>query len=149
MATMLGFIATDAVLAPGLIGALTTEAADRSFNRITIDGDTSTNDSMILVATGRAGHAPIERFEGSDEARAFQEAVFAVARELAQAIVRDGEGATKFITVRVDGGHRKEECAPGRLRDRALAAGQDRVLRQRPQPRPHPRRGGLRRHRRS
>ncbi len=110
MATMLGFIATDAVLAPGLIGGLTTEAADRSFNRITIDGDTSTNDSMILVATGRAGHAPIERFEGSDEARAFQEAVFAVARELAQAIVRDGEGATKFITVRVDGGHRKEEA---------------------------------------
>jgi glutamate N-acetyltransferase/amino-acid N-acetyltransferase len=109
MATMLGFVATDAVLAPGVIGALTAEAADRSFNRITVDGDTSTNDSMILVATGRAGHAPIERFD-TDEARAFQDAVFAVARDLAQAIVRDGEGATKFITVRVDGGQRKEEC---------------------------------------
>ncbi len=109
MATMLGFIATDAVIAPGLMGLLTTETADRSFNRITIDGDTSTNDSMMLIATGRASHAPVTQLE-SPEGDTLREAIFGVARDLAQAIVRDGEGATKFITVRVDGGRSKEEC---------------------------------------
>jgi glutamate N-acetyltransferase / amino-acid N-acetyltransferase len=109
MATMLGFIATDAVIAPALMGALTTETADRSFNRITIDGDTSTNDSMMLIATGRAGHAPVTQLE-SPEGDTLREAIFGVARDLAQAIVRDGEGATKFITVRIDGGRSKEEC---------------------------------------
>ncbi len=109
MATMLGFIATDAVLAPGLIDGFASDTAERSFNRISIDGDTSTNDSMMLVATGRAGHTPIDRFDSVD-GHALQDAVFDVARELAQAIVRDGEGATKFITVRVEGGRTKEEC---------------------------------------
>jgi glutamate N-acetyltransferase / amino-acid N-acetyltransferase len=109
MATMLGFVATDAVIDPALMPALVREAADQSFNRITIDGDTSTNDSFVLVATQRAGHARITQLE-SPEGALLREAVFGVARTLAQAIVRDGEGATKFITVRVDGGRTKEEC---------------------------------------
>ncbi|WP_298834622.1 bifunctional glutamate N-acetyltransferase/amino-acid acetyltransferase ArgJ [uncultured Piscinibacter sp.] len=109
MATMLGFIATDAAIAPPLMQELVREAADRSFNRITIDGDTSTNDSFVLIATHQAGNTPVAQAESPDGA-AFREALFAVAQQLAQAIVRDGEGATKFITVRVDGGRTKEEC---------------------------------------
>jgi glutamate N-acetyltransferase / amino-acid N-acetyltransferase len=109
MATMLGFIATDAAIAPQLMQELVREAADRSFNRITIDGDTSTNDSFVLIATHRAGNTPITQLESADGAL-LREAVFAVAQQLAQAIVRDGEGATKFITVRVDGGKTKDEC---------------------------------------
>ena len=109
MATMLGFMATDAVVDPGLMQGLVREAADQSFNRITIDGDTSTNDSFVLIATQCAGHARITQLESPDGAL-LREAVFGVARQLAQAIVRDGEGATKFITVRVDGGRTKEEC---------------------------------------
>jgi glutamate N-acetyltransferase / amino-acid N-acetyltransferase len=109
MATMLGFMATDAVIEPGLMQGLVREAADQSFNRITIDGDTSTNDSFVLIATQRAGHARITQLE-SPEGALLREAVFGVARQLAQAIVRDGEGATKFITVRVDGGRTKQEC---------------------------------------
>ena len=111
MATMLGFVATDAVVAPGLLQALVKEAADESFNRITIDGDTSTNDSFILVATQKAGHAPITDL-ASPAGRALAEAVFDISRQLAQAIIRDGEGATKFITVRVDGGRDEAECKP-------------------------------------
>ena len=109
MATMLGFIATDAVVAPGLMQQLVQEAADESFNRITIDGDTSTNDSFVLIATQRAGHAPIESLD-SVEGLALRAAVFDVACRLAQAIVRDGEGATKFITIRVEGGASEAEC---------------------------------------
>ena len=109
MATMLSFLATDAVIAPQLMQALTTEAADRSFNRITIDGDTSTNDSFVVVATGVAGHAPIAQLETGDGAL-LKQAVIDVATQLAQAIVRDGEGATKFITVQVDGGKNEAEC---------------------------------------
>jgi glutamate N-acetyltransferase/amino-acid N-acetyltransferase len=90
MATMLGFVATDAVIAPALVQQLVREAADESFNRITIDGDTSTNDSFVLIATQRAGHAPIESLDSAD-GRALREAVFDVSRRLAQAIVRDGE----------------------------------------------------------
>lgn len=109
MATMLSFLATDAVIAPQLMQALTSEAADRSFNRITIDGDTSTNDSFVVVATGVAGHAPITQLESGDGAL-LREAMIDVATRLAQAIVRDGEGATKFITVQVDGGKTEAEC---------------------------------------
>ena len=109
MATMLGFIATDANIAPALVQQLVKEAADESFNRITIDGDTSTNDSFVLIATQRAGHAPITSLDSAD-GRALRTAVFDVARQLAQAIVRDGEGATKFITVRVEGGTSVAEC---------------------------------------
>ena len=109
MATMLGYVATDAVIAPALLQQLVREAADESFNRITIDGDTSTNDSFVLMATQAAGHAPITTLD-SPEGQALRAAVFDVSRRLAQAIVRDGEGATKFITVRVDGGRSAEEC---------------------------------------
>ena len=109
MATMLGFVATDAVLDAALLQPLVQEAAERSFNRITIDGDTSTNDSFVLAATHRAGHAPLTTLAAGDGA-ALREAVIAVAEQLAQAIVRDGEGATKFITVRVDGGASADEC---------------------------------------
>lgn len=109
MATMLSFLATDAVIAPQLMQVLTSDAADRSFNRITIDGDTSTNDSFVVVATGVAGHAPIAQLETGDGAL-LKQAVIDVATQLAQAIVRDGEGATKFITVQVDGGKNEAEC---------------------------------------
>ena len=109
MATMLGFVATDAAIAPHLLPELLREAADRSFNRITIDGDTSTNDSFVLLATHQAGNVPISQLESSEGGQ-LREAVIAVSQHLAQAIVRDGEGATKFITVRVDGGKTKDEC---------------------------------------
>ncbi len=109
MATMLGFIATDAVIDAPLLDALVREAADASFNRITIDGDTSTNDSFMLIATQRAGHAAIESLDSAD-GRALRDTVIAVATQLAQAIVRDGEGATKFITVTVQGGRSTDEC---------------------------------------
>jgi glutamate N-acetyltransferase/amino-acid N-acetyltransferase len=109
MATMLGFIATDAVIAPALLQTLLKQAADLSFNRITIDGDTSTNDSLVLMATQQAGNAVIETLDSAD-GRALRDALVAVAQQLAQAIVRDGEGATKFITVQVDGGRSVAEC---------------------------------------
>ena len=109
MATMLSYMATDAAVAPALLQPLVREAADLSFNRITIDGDTSTNDSFVLIATGRAGNVPVESLD-SEDGRALRDAVVAVATQLAQAIVRDGEGATKFITVQIDGGRTAEEC---------------------------------------
>jgi glutamate N-acetyltransferase/amino-acid N-acetyltransferase len=109
MATMLGFVATDAAVAPGLLQALVRDAADASFNRVTVDGDTSTNDSFVLIATHRAGNAPITALD-SAAGRLLQQAVNAVSRQLAQAIVRDGEGATKFITVQIDGGRTEDEC---------------------------------------
>jgi glutamate N-acetyltransferase/amino-acid N-acetyltransferase len=109
MATMLSFVATDAVIAPAALQALTRAAADASFNRITIDGDTSTNDSFVIVATRQAGHAEITELNSAD-GRALADAVTTVAVELAQAIVRDGEGATKFIAVQVQGGRSEAEC---------------------------------------
>ena len=109
MATMLGFLATDACVDPAVMKQLAQELADGSFNRVTIDGDTSTNDSFIVIATNKAGNAPVTSL-GSDDGRALKAAMLDVARQLAQAIVRDGEGATKFITVQVDGGRTAEEC---------------------------------------
>jgi len=109
MATMLGFLATDAAIAPELLQPLVRSLADGSFNRVTIDGDTSTNDSFVLMATHQAGHAPITSLDSS-EGRALQAALLGVAQKLAQAIVRDGEGATKFITVHVEGGKTTAEC---------------------------------------
>ena len=109
MATMLGFVATDAAIDPALMQQLVREAADESFNCITIDGDTSTNDSFVLIATHRAGNAPVRDLESGD-GRLLRDAVVEVSRRLAQAIVRDGEGATKFITVRVEGGASVAEC---------------------------------------
>jgi glutamate N-acetyltransferase/amino-acid N-acetyltransferase len=109
MATMLAFVATDARVAQPLLAAALREATDRSFNRITVDGDTSTNDAFMLVATGRADMPEITKAE-SQEFRAFVDAVTGVAIALAQAIVRDGEGATKFITIEVTGGRDRQEC---------------------------------------
>ena len=109
MATILGFIATDAAIAPALVQTLVTEAADASFNRITIDGDTSTNDSFVLIATHQAGNPLITSLDVGDGA-ALRNAIVDVAQQLAQAIVRDGEGATKFITVQIDGGRTSAEC---------------------------------------
>ncbi len=109
MATMLGFMATDACIAPELMAGLAHELAEASFNRITVDGDTSTNDSFVVVATQKAGHEVVSSWQ-SPQAQALRAAMIEVARWLAQAIVRDGEGATKFITVRVEGGRDAEEC---------------------------------------
>ena len=108
MATMLGFLATDAGIAQPLLDALVKEAADASFNCITVDGDTSTNDSFVMIASGQSGAS----FAGADDAgwAEVKAAIIAVAVELAQAIVRDGEGATKFITVAVQGGKDIDEC---------------------------------------
>jgi glutamate N-acetyltransferase/amino-acid N-acetyltransferase len=108
MATMLGFLATDAGIAQPLLDKLTKEAADASFNCITVDGDTSTNDSWVMIASGQSGASfASEADAGWAEVKA---AIIAVSVELAQAIVRDGEGATKFITIAVDGGKDVEEC---------------------------------------
>ena len=109
MATMLGFVATDACVAPGLMPQLARALAESSFNRVTVDGDTSTNDSFIVIATNKAAHAPVQSLQ-SPEGQALLAALLEVARWLAQAIVRDGEGATKFITVQVEGGQNAAEC---------------------------------------
>jgi glutamate N-acetyltransferase/amino-acid N-acetyltransferase len=108
MATLLAFVATDAPLSPAGAQAMLAYAADRSFNSVTVDGDTSTNDAFMLIASGAAGGAPLE--PGSPGFEAVRDAVTEVATWLAQAIVRDGEGATKFITVRVEDGRSVEEC---------------------------------------
>jgi len=109
MATMLSFIATDADVAQPILNALVKEAADLSFNSITVDGDTSTNDSFILIATGAAGAAAITSID-STAYRTLRDAVIDLALWLAQAIVRDGEGATKFISIVVEGGKSRDEC---------------------------------------
>jgi glutamate N-acetyltransferase/amino-acid N-acetyltransferase len=109
MATMLGFIATDANVSQGVMRQLAFEVAEGSFNRVTVDGDTSTNDSLILIATNKSPHTKIEELNTAS-ALALKSALLMVARQLAQAIVRDGEGATKFIEVRVEGGNDAAEC---------------------------------------
>jgi glutamate N-acetyltransferase/amino-acid N-acetyltransferase len=109
MATLLGFVATDARLSLPLARSMVAHAADHSFNCITVDGDTSTNDAFMLIATGKADMTEISDAK-STAYSALLEGVTAVAAELAQAIIRDGEGATKFITVRVEGGRKEEEC---------------------------------------
>jgi len=109
MATMLGFIATDAAVGADALHYLARRAADRSFNAITVDGDTSTNDTLLIAATGRAGNPQIIG-EGTAEFGRLTDAVTEVAQLLAQAIVRDGEGATKFITITVEEGASRKEC---------------------------------------
>ena len=108
MATMLGYIATDAAVNQKALESIIHYAVNKSFNCITVDGDTSTNDSLIVMATKLAGNA--ELCEGCPEFALLREAITDVAIELAQAIVRDGEGATKFMTVAVEGGKTEEEC---------------------------------------
>lgn len=109
MATMLGYLATDAKIAPALMQQLAKDLADASFNRVTIDGDTSTNDSFVVIATQKAAHPVVASWDTPD-GRALRAGLLEVAQKLAQAIVRDGEGATKFITIRVEGGKTAEEC---------------------------------------
>jgi len=109
MATMLGFIATDACVGQSVMKQLSMELAEGSFNRVTVDGDTSTNDSLVVIASNKAGNAAIDSLDSAD-GKVLRTAMLDVARQLAQAIVRDGEGATKFITVRVEGGRNAEEC---------------------------------------
>ncbi|MDP3814080.1 bifunctional glutamate N-acetyltransferase/amino-acid acetyltransferase ArgJ [Pseudomonas sp.] len=109
MATMLGYIATDAKVSRSVLQDLVRDAANKSFNRITIDGDTSTNDCCLLIATGQAALPEITQASGELFSK-LKEAVFEVFMEVAQAIVRDGEGATKFVTVQVNGGATHQEC---------------------------------------
>ena len=109
MATMLGYVATDACVAPELMKELSLALAEGSFNRVTVDGDTSTNDSFVVIATHKATHPTITSLN-SAEGQALLQAMLQVARQLAQAIVRDGEGATKFITIQVEGGRDSAEC---------------------------------------
>jgi glutamate N-acetyltransferase/amino-acid N-acetyltransferase len=109
MATMLGFLACDAKVDAAVLQQLALELAEGSFNRVTVDGDTSTNDSFVVIATNQASHAPVTSLT-SPAGQALKAGMLEVARLLAQAIVRDGEGATKFITVRVEGGANAAEC---------------------------------------
>jgi glutamate N-acetyltransferase/amino-acid N-acetyltransferase len=109
MATMLGFIATDANVSQSVMKQLSLELAEGSFNRVTVDGDTSTNDSLVVIASNQAGNAQITSLDSAD-GQALKALMLDVARKLAQAIVRDGEGATKFISVVVEGGRSEEEC---------------------------------------
>jgi glutamate N-acetyltransferase / amino-acid N-acetyltransferase len=109
MATMLGFIATDANVSGALIAGLAKEVADESFNCVTIDGDTSTNDSFVIIATGKATMPAITSREDPRYSE-IRDAMTKVAQSLAHAIVRDGEGATKFMTIRIEGGKTRAEC---------------------------------------
>ena len=109
MATMLGFMATDACIAPAVMQQLASELAQESFNCITVDGDTSTNDSFVVIASNKAQHSPIQALSSTD-GQILKSAMLEVAQQLAHAIVRDGEGATKFITIKVNGGKTNEEC---------------------------------------
>ncbi len=109
MATMLGYVATDAAISQSIMQQLVKEIADVSFNCVTVDGDTSTNDSFILIATGQAGNPEIADVANADYAP-LKAALEAVAIELAQAMARDGEGATKFMTIAVEGGRDRAEC---------------------------------------
>ena len=110
MATMLGYVACDAAISQTLLQSITKYAADRSFNRITVDGDTSTNDSFIVMATGATENVEINEATSADFI-ALRDGITYVSAQLAQAIVRDGEGATKFITIQVEQGNSEDECA--------------------------------------
>ena len=142
MATMLAFVATDAGVRQEVLQQCLREAVQASFNRITVDGDTSTNDACVLIATGKSALVRIDHI-AHPAYRILCDAITEVCVELAQLIVRDGEGATKFITVRVNGGASEQECNTV-----AYAIGQDRVFCQRPKLGAHPRRRGPRRHNR-
>jgi glutamate N-acetyltransferase/amino-acid N-acetyltransferase len=117
MATMLAYITTDAAVEPGLMATFAKPVADRSFNQVTVDGDSSTNDTFLVLANGAAGNDVVRR--GTTEAQALEAAIVEVARELARAIARDGEGATRMIAVRVDGAESDDEA---RTAARAVAS---------------------------
>jgi N-acetylglutamate synthase/N-acetylornithine aminotransferase len=146
MATMLGFVATDAGIAQPMLDKLVKEAADASFNCITVDGDTSTNDSFVMIATGQSGAAfASDSDAGWPEVKA---AIVAVAVELAQAIVRDGEAPPSSSPWPCRAARRSKNAARSAMPS-ATRRWSDSLLRLRPQPRPHPGCRGLRRHRRS
>ena len=109
MATMLGFVATDAAVEPSVLQTMVEDATRRSFNSVTVDGDMSTNDSLMLIATGSAGVVPISE-AGSGAYVRLSDAVIDVCTVLAQMLVRDGEGATKFISIEVEAGRDEQEC---------------------------------------
>ncbi len=109
MATMLSFVATDAPISQSLLQKLLSTTVEQSFNRITVDGDTSTNDSCIFIATGQAGGAQIQS-ESDPRYQVVFDVLSRIMLRLAQLIIRDGEGATKFITVKVEGGAETQEC---------------------------------------
>ena len=109
MATMLGFMATDACVAQPVMAQLARELAEGSFNRVTVDGDTSTNDSFVVIASNKAKHEPVISLDSAD-GELLRSAMLDISTKLAQAIVRDGEGATKFITLAIEGGKTAEEC---------------------------------------
>ena len=117
MATMLAYVTTDAAVEPGLMASMVRSIADRSFNQVSVDGDSSTNDTFLILANGAAGNRPIGA--GTAEAARLEEALLEVARRLARSIARDGEGATKLITVRVGGA---ASDADARTAARAVAA---------------------------
>ncbi|MDQ6918771.1 MAG: bifunctional glutamate N-acetyltransferase/amino-acid acetyltransferase ArgJ [Candidatus Dormibacteraeota bacterium] len=117
MATMLAYVTTDAAVEPGFLAAIVRRVADNSFNQVTVDGDSSTNDTFLLLANGAAGNPPIGL--GTAEAEQLEAALLAVARDLARQIARDGEGATRLITVRITGGANFEEA---RLAARSVAS---------------------------
>jgi len=117
MATMLAYITTDAGVAPGWMASVVKRIADRSFNQVTIDGDTSTSDTFVVLANGAAGNPEVQ--PGSQQAQALEEAILEVSRELARKIARDGEGATKLITVRVTGA---PDDGQARMAARAVAS---------------------------
>jgi glutamate N-acetyltransferase/amino-acid N-acetyltransferase len=117
MATMLAYVTTDAAVEEGWVGSVVKRIADRSFNQVTVDGDSSTNDTFLILANGAAGNAPVRA--GAPEAERLERAITEVSQELARAIARDGEGATKLITVRVEGAASDEEA---RLAARAVAS---------------------------
>jgi glutamate N-acetyltransferase/amino-acid N-acetyltransferase len=117
MATMLAYVTTDAAVAPGWVGSVVRRIADRSFNQVTVDGDSSTNDTFLILANGAAGNPEVA--PETPEAAELEEAILDVARELARSIARDGEGATKLITVRVSGAPDDRQA---RLAARAVAS---------------------------
>ena len=109
MATMLAYIATDAPIATPLLQSLLNEAVERSFHRISVDGDTSTNDAVLLAATGQAGGSPWTA-QDAEAVALFAEALNSLCIELAKGLVRDGEGATRFVEISVTGGSNTQEC---------------------------------------
>jgi glutamate N-acetyltransferase/amino-acid N-acetyltransferase len=109
MATMLGYIATDANVSQPVLDNMLKQAAEQSFNRITVDGDTSTNDACVLIATAKAGNNEITAFD-SEQAQTLYQAIAEASQQLAHAIIRDGEGATKFVEVTVEQGQNTAEC---------------------------------------
>jgi glutamate N-acetyltransferase/amino-acid N-acetyltransferase len=117
MATMLAYVTTDAAVAPGWVASVVRSIADRSFNQVTVDGDSSTNDTFLIMANGAARNPRVE--PGTPDAEALEAAILEVARELARKIARDGEGATKLMTVRVSGA---PDDAQARLAARAVAS---------------------------